>query len=130
MSQPLVCAGAQMMCTMGAAPSALVVPPTNKVLGGGPPAANIMDAKPIANVPPFGMCMSLGNPQVAAATSAALGVLTPMPCVPTPAGTWVPGSTTVMVGTAPALSQSSQLVCAFGGSISVVNAGQTSVMVG
>jgi hypothetical protein len=70
------CMGASMMCSFGAAPSTLVVLPTNKVLAT-TPAANIMDNKPIVNIPPFGVCMSLANPTVAAATAAALGVLTP-----------------------------------------------------
>src|SRR5215471_347599 len=66
--------GAMMMCSFGVAPSTLVVVvPT--VLGQGPPAANIMDNIPIANIPPFGMCQSMANPTVAAATAAALGVL-------------------------------------------------------
>ena len=77
-----VCMGATLQCSFGAAPSTLVVLPQNRTMAGGPLAANIMDNKPIANVPPFGMCSSIANPTVAAATSAALGVLTPMPCVP------------------------------------------------
>jgi hypothetical protein len=73
-----VVAGAVTMCTFGAAPSTLNVLPVNKTLTGGPPAANIMDNKPMVNIVPFGMCMSLANPTVAAATAAAMGVLTPM----------------------------------------------------
>lgn len=70
--------GASMKCTFGTAPSTLIViDPT--VMGGGKPAANIMHHKPMASIPPFGTCSSMANP---AATSAALGVLTPMPCVP------------------------------------------------
>ena len=88
----LVYAGAQMMCSFGAAPVPLAVLPQSKVMAGGPPAANIMDMKPMANIPPFGMCSCPANPTVAAATAAALGVLTPMPCVPVPAGPWAPGS--------------------------------------
>ena len=34
-------------------------------MAGGPMAATIMDFAPMANIPPFGMCMSLANPQVA-----------------------------------------------------------------
>ena len=35
----------------------------------GPLAATIMDYIPIANIPPFGMCMSPANPTVIAATA-------------------------------------------------------------
>ena len=63
-----VCMGAQMMCTFGVAPSALVVLPVNKVFTGMVPDANIMDHIPMTNIMPFGMCQSLANPQVAAAT--------------------------------------------------------------
>ena len=71
MAGNLVCAGAQLMCSFGMAPSVLAVTPQNKVLCGGPPAANILDNKPVANIPPFGMCSSLANPTVASATAAA-----------------------------------------------------------
>ena len=71
--------GAMLQCSFGAAPSSLVVLPTNKILAT-TPAANIMDNKPMLNIMPFGVCMSMANPMVAAATAAAMGVLTPMPC--------------------------------------------------
>ncbi len=125
----LVCAGAQMMCSFGAAPSALVVTPQNKVLSG-PPAANIMDMKPMSNIMPFGMCSSMANPAVASATAAALGVLTPMPCVPVIPAPWVPGSTTVLIGNMPALNNTCKLTCAYGGMIQIINPGQTKVTVG
>src|ERR1022692_869084 len=81
-----VCMGAMMQCSFGMAPSSLVVLPTNKVFTNQMPDANIMDHIPMTNIMPFGMCQSPSNPEVAAATAAALGVLTPMPCVPaTPA---------------------------------------------
>ena len=70
--------GATLMCSFGAVPSNLVVLPINMVLSGNQPAANIMDHQPMANIKPFGMCMTLSNPQVATATSAAQGVLTPV----------------------------------------------------
>ncbi len=77
-----VCMGATMQCSFGLAPSSLVVLPTNKVFTDQVPDANIMDHVPMVNIMPFGMCMSLANPEVAAATAMALGVLTPMPCIP------------------------------------------------
>jgi hypothetical protein len=118
-----------LQCSFGMAPSALNVLPQNKLLAGGPPAANIMDNKPIANIPPFGMCQSLANPTVAAATTAALGVLTPMPCVPVIPAPWAPGSATAMIGNMPALNNSSKCNCAWGGVISINSPGQTTTEV-
>lgn len=127
MSQ-LVCMGALLQCSFGVAPSSLVVLPTNKVLSS-TPAATIMDNKPMANVMPFGMCNSIANPTVAAATAAALGVLTPMPCIPATAAPWVPGSPTVLIGNMPALNNTSKLMCNWGGVIQVVSPGQFTAMV-
>ena len=130
MAGNLVCAGAQLMCSFGMAPSALVVTPQNKVLCGGPPAANIMDMKPMANIVPFGMCTSAANPTVAAATAAAMGVHTPMPSVPVISGPWVPGSTTELLGNMPALNSTCKLMCAYGGVIQIVSPGQIKTTVG
>ena len=124
-----VCMGATLQCSFGAAPSTLVVLPQNRTMAGGPPAANIMDHKPMVNVLPFGMCSSMANPTVAAATAAALGVLTPMPCVPVLPAPWVPGSPTALIGGMPALNNTSKLMCAWAGVIQIVNPGQTTVMV-
>ncbi|MFO0623611.1 MAG: DUF4280 domain-containing protein [Polyangia bacterium] len=121
------CMGASMMCSFGAAPSTLVVLPTNKVLAT-TPAANIMDHKPIVNIPPFGMCMSPSNPTVAVATAAALGVLTPMPCVPATASPWIVGSPTILIGNMPTLDSNSKLMCSWGGVIQFVTPGQFKVM--
>lgn len=115
----LICNGAQCQCTFGAAPSVLVVMPSSMVMGENLPAATIMDNKPMTNIMPFGMCSSLANPQVASATSAALGVLTPMPCIPATSAPWMPGSFTVMIGGNPALNDSSKLICSYGGMISI-----------
>jgi Domain of unknown function (DUF4280) len=118
-----VCMGATLQCTFGAAPSTLMVLPINRVVEP-VPAANIMDNKPFLNVLPFGMCSSMANPMVIAATAAALGALTPMPCIPATLAPWVPGAPTVLIGNMPALNQSSKLMCMWGGSISIVNPGQ------
>jgi hypothetical protein len=116
-----VCHGATLQCTMGLAPGTLAVLPIKMVNTSNVPAANIMDHVPMVNIMPFGMCQSLANPQVAAATAAALGVLTPMPCIPmTPA----PCSPTVMLANQPALNKSSMLMCIWAGQISITLEGQ------
>lgn len=123
-----VCAGAMLQCSFGAAPSALVVLPQNRVLTG-PPDANIMDNKPLVNIMPFGMCSSPANPAVAAATAAALGVLTPMPCVPVIPAPWITGSPTVLIAGMPALNNSSKLMCAWAGVIQIISPGEFTVMI-
>lgn len=107
----IVTSGAQLMCSFGMAPSALNVLPAGKVLCSNMPAACIMDNVPMVNIMPFGMCTSLANPQVAAATAAALGVLTPMPCIPVIAAPWAPGSPTVLVGGKPAVNNTCKCMC-------------------
>lgn len=119
-----VAMGACLRCSFGLAPSSLLVAPANKVMAT-TPAAAILDNKPIANVLPFGMCTSLANPTVATATTAALGVLTPMPCVPVTVAPWAPGSAKVRVGVAPALDATSTLMCNWGGVIQISSPGQT-----
>lgn len=123
-----VCMGAGLQCSFGMAPSSLVVLPANAVMTG-TPAATITDNAPIVNVPPFGMCQSPSNPTVASATAAAMGVLTPMPCVPVTTAPWVVGSPTVLIGSTPALNDSSKLMCNWGGVIQITSPGQTSTMV-
>ena len=91
------------------------------------PAATIMDFAPIVNIPPFAMCTSLANPAVAAATTAALGVLTPMPCVPVPLGPWKPGAFKTKIGVFPALTSTSICNCAWGGTIKINSPGQFKV---
>jgi len=121
--------GALMQCTFGVAPSALVVLPANKVMAEGPPAANIMDHKPMVNIMPFGVCSSPANPMVAAATAAALGVLVPMPCIPATAAPWAPGAATVMIAKMPALDNVSKCMCSYGGAISFVMPGTVKTMI-
>ncbi|NVD73291.1 DUF4280 domain-containing protein [Duganella sp. BJB488] len=122
------CMGAMLKCSFGVAPGTLMVLPANAVLTA-VPDANIMDNKPMVNILPFGMCQSLSNPMVAAATAAALGVLTPMPCIPATVAPWAPGSPTVMIGGMPALNNSSKLMCMWGGVIEINAPGQTTVSI-
>jgi hypothetical protein len=120
----LVVASGSAMCSMGTAPGPIKVTSQGTVLAGGKPCATIQDCQPLACVGPFGMCTSLANPQVAAATAAALGVLTPQPCIPAPAGTWIPTKPKVIIGGKPCLTNDCKLVCAYAGSISITNPGQ------
>jgi hypothetical protein len=130
-----------MMCTFGVAPSVFNATP-KMVSSSFMQVGNIMDNIPITNIPPFGMCTSLANPTVASATAAALGVLTPMPCVPvTPApwtpmpcvpvtpAPWTPGAPTVLVNYMPALNNTSCLMCMWGGQIRFTYPGQTTEMI-
>ncbi|MCA7120741.1 MAG: DUF4280 domain-containing protein [Acidibrevibacterium sp.] len=120
--------GAVLQCSFGAAPGALQVLPTNRVMANSAPAATIMDHVPIVNIPSFGMCSSPANPTVAAATAAALGVLTPMPCVPATVAPWLPGVPTVLVGALPAVDNTCKLMCLWAGVIQVAAPGQFTVM--
>jgi len=124
-----VCMGAHMQCSFGMAPSAIIVLPVNRVNTNMVPDANIMDHVPITNIPPFGMCTTPTNPAVASATAAALGVLTPMPCVPVTPSPWVAGAPNVMLGNQPTLDNISTLLCNWGGVIKFVDAGEVTVNV-
>lgn len=129
MSCPGVCNGATLQCSFGLAPSPLCVVPISRTLVNRVPMANIMDNKSFVNILPFGMCSSMANPTVAAATAAALGVLTPMPCIPVTIAPWMPGSPTILVGGMPALTAQSKLMCNWGGVIQIVFPGQVTTIV-
>lgn len=78
----LIVHGATLRCNQGTSPSSLSVLPTDRADGDEKPMATVMDFQPSVNIAPFGMCTTQTNPQVASATAAAQGVLTPMPCMP------------------------------------------------
>jgi hypothetical protein len=119
-----VCMGAMLTCTMGVAPCSLIATSAPTVSTSEMPAATIMDFAPMENIPTFGMCMSPANPEVASATAAALGVLTPMPCIPATVAPWTPGSPTVTLGGFPALTSDDMLMCMWAGMISISFPGQ------
>lgn len=127
---PAACGnGASLMCSFGAAPGTLTVPPTGRVTADNMAVATVLDHKPNVNIAPFAMCSSPSNPQVAAATSAAMGVLTPQPCVPATTTPWSPGATKVTVGGTPVLTQPSTCNCMWGGVITVSNPGTATCQV-
>jgi hypothetical protein len=123
-----VVAEAVVKCSFGVAPTPLqVIPEGAMVTAGGLPAATIANMIPLVNIPTFGMCTTLSNPEVAAATTAALGVLTPMPCLPVIVDPWAPGAVSVTINGIPALTNDSVCMCAWGGEVSVVEPGQVMV---
>lgn len=119
--------GAILQCTFGFTPSPLTVIPTSRVSASKMSAATVLDNKPMVNIKPFGMCSAPSNPAVIAATSAALGVFTPAPCIPNTITPWVPGSATVKAGMVPVINNTCKLNCLWGGLISVTMPGQFTV---
>ncbi len=119
-----VCNGAVLMCSFGLAPGELTVLPINRVTTSSQPAATIMDYEPLVNIGTFTMCASPANPEVAAATAAAMGVLMPQPCIPVTVAPWTPGVPTVLLGGLPALDNTCQCMCLWGGLIEVTEPGQ------
>ncbi|MBR1860916.1 MAG: DUF4280 domain-containing protein [Lachnospiraceae bacterium] len=126
MSQ-LIVTGASCKCSFGMTPGVINATNNLTVLAESKPVCVMADAAPGVNVTPFGMCTTLSNPQVAAATAAAMGVLTPQPCMPAITGTWTGGK--VLIGGKPCLTMESTCMCAYGGVINIVNPGQTNVIV-
>ena len=120
--------GALLQCSFGMAPMPLTVVGM-RPMNGNMPMANIMDFAPMMNIKPFAMCKSLANPTVASATAAAMGVLTPMPCVPVITGPWAPGGQ-VKVCMMPALMDNCKCMCAYGGQISINFPGNVSMATG
>lgn len=124
MSDSYVCSGAMMKCTMGTAPAKLTVLPTRTADLTGKPQANISDHKTMVNLAPFGLCRSLAFPQTAAATAAALGTLTPTPCMHNTPDPWMGGKNDYLTKGQPTLLKSSICQCKWGGIISIINDGQ------
>lgn len=123
-----VCNGAKIACSFGTGPKTMMVLPLNRVLTANTkPIANNLDIIPFLNIPPFGSCMSIANPMVIAATAAAFGVLTPQPCIPIPVSPWSPAAIKTKIGGNPVVLANSKTMCAWAGSISVVNPGQTKI---
>ena len=112
----LVTTGAMIMCAAGSAP----VPFTaiGQIFLGAGMAGNISSVIPMVDIPTFGSCTIL--------TAETLGVDTV--CVPAPAGTWIPGVPTVLMGEMCALDQTSILMCSIGGAITVQFPGQISAI--
>jgi hypothetical protein len=113
---------------MGTSFSVFNILPKNKVLSSSMPLAvtTNVDSYSIAT---FGMCFSLANPAVSAATAQALGILTPVACKPMILASWQGTSNKVFINNYPLLTVGCKLFCAYSGIIEVINAGQFKVFV-
>ncbi|WP_394820790.1 DUF4280 domain-containing protein [Pendulispora albinea] len=120
----LVVDRAWLRCNRGSSPSRLTVLSANHGFADDAPIATIQDCAPMTNIAPFGMCLSIANPDVARATSAALGVLTPQPCVPKTSAPWTPGSSFAELNGLPLLTDTSKCTCQWAGTIEVADSGQ------
>lgn len=109
----IITTGAIMTCSFGVMPCVFQAMSNTNVLNK-TPVGTIQDTSP-ASITTFGMCQSIANPMVASATTAALGVLTPMPCVPLMTGSWLPLKPTVVIHGIPVLINDSKVFCAYGG---------------
>lgn len=119
-----VCTGATLKCTMGTSCPKLKATPKHVSLTG-KDQANIADYVSMKNVPSFGRCRSLGYPPTASATAANHGKLTPMPCVPGTCPKWKAIDKDSLICGEPALLKPATLKCMYGGTISIVDPGQT-----
>lgn len=116
--------GGTLKCTFGDKESTFKVPTCHNVVLCDKSQGSILDFAPNVNILSFGMCSSLANPTVAAATAANKGVLKKMPCVPATTMPWIGGKPDVIVDVAPALMKSSTNMCMWCGVISVTKDGQ------
>lgn len=117
----LLTTGCMLTCTFGMTPSSFIATemPGKPVIEGALSTATIMEIVPLENILPFGMCQSPTNPEVAAATAAAMGVLTPMPCIPIVPDPWEPPSDLLFYSDIPLATIESKCMCTWEGEISV-----------
>lgn len=123
----VVVSGANIKCTMGQGAGTLNVTSQLICKAGKKHIATVQDTIPMANVGTCGMCISMANPIVASATAAALGVLTPQPCIPSPVGMWMPVGK-IKISGIPSVSADATLICSYAGTISIVSTGQVIVL--
>lgn len=122
--QSYVVTGAVLSCSQESAKSKLQTPFSHGVYSRGKAQMNIMDYKPNINIMPFGMCSSMANPAVAAATAANSGKLTKMPCTPIVTMPWLNGKQNVLIAKQPALMNKCTNHCIYKGTISIEDDGQ------
>ena len=80
---------------------------------------NISGNKPTGNIMSFGMCSSLSNPTVCAATACSLGFLSPQPCVANIAFPWMSSQNGTVVKSDLPIDENSKTYCSYGGQITI-----------
>lgn len=125
--KPIVTQGTMLKCSFGNLPTPIMVLPDKKVKSMLPVAVK-SDHIPLLNILPFGMCSNPANPMVTAATAAALGVLTPMPCIPCTLQDWTGSCPKVKVKGKEVINMDSRLQCLYGGNIKVAVPVQPTVL--
>lgn len=115
--------GAQMNCSCGDGSASLKVT-QKKVFIEHKPQATAKDHLSLVNIPSFGLCSSLANPAVAAATAANHGKLKKVKCIPNTVSPWVGARDNNYICEAQALLDSSTLRCAYCGVIKISDHGQ------
>lgn len=120
-----LCVGALASCTFGVAPTPLTFLPASMVMGSAGPMGNMPDFAPFLNVVPFVFCNSPANPLFLPLKFVGM----PCPCIPVPAGPWMPMKPNVMSKLGPLLNNDSMLMCAYGGMIKAMMPAQFTVMI-
>lgn len=117
-------AGAILQCSCGESRCVAKMPRSHGVFTKTKAQLNIMDFVPIANVGPFGLCSSMTNPVVAAATAKNGGGLQKMPCVPVITMPWIGGKEDTLIENFPALLNTCTNMCTWAGKITIEDDGQ------
>lgn len=100
-------------CSYGSAPVPYVVENPSYMVGE-TPGGTIEDAIPFDNIPTFGQCMCMDNPENAAFDET--GVYAP--CVPV-TESWIPDAPNITFQGLPILDKASKCICDWGGQITV-----------
>ncbi|WP_166246596.1 DUF4280 domain-containing protein [Paenibacillus turpanensis] len=122
--QSYVVAGAVLRCSCGTMMNRLKMPLSHGVYIKGKAQMNIMDYQPQLNIAPFGMCATIQNPAVDAATKANNNILTMMPCTPIVSMPWANGKEDQLVDGQPALMNKCTATCQYKGIITIEDDGQ------
>ncbi len=112
-----VCSGATLLCSCGTAPSVLQISPHGVSHSRLFVSATVSDCVPLVNIPPFGSCTAPCNPQPPVGPFRA--------CVPSFSSVWSAEAPSISIHRQAVLDDSATLSCAYGGTVRILNPGQT-----